>query len=98
MADLNEIKQIARAAARATMPGTRIVDIDVHPDLSPDGDDMVRIRIVVPDDQADTLDFTNLFSAIVRIKDDVRRAGDDRRTSVSYITPTELAYHADPED
>ncbi|MGP7796355.1 hypothetical protein [Sphingomonas sp. CLY1604] len=98
MADLNEIKRIARIAAQATMPGTDIVDIDVQSDLSVDGEDMVRIRLVVPDDQANHLDFANLFTAIVQIKDDVRRTGDDRRTSVSYITPTELTYHADPED
>jgi len=97
MADLLEIKRIADAAARGTMMATPIDDVTVTTATGSDGDELLQVRIVIPDEQADAIDFEQFFEATLQIKRAVRSAGDDRHALVGYITPTQLAELGDPE-
>ena len=97
MADLAEIRSVAEAAAKRAIQSVDILGIAVEPDVGMDGNDLLRVRIVVPDGQAGALDADQFFRAILSIKHDVKIMGDDRQTLVGFITPYEIEHRGDPE-
>ena len=97
MSDLGEIRQGAEEAARAALRSTAIDHVSVEDELSMDGDDLLRVRIIVPDGKAAAIDLDQFLAAVIGIKDAVRRIGDPRRAIVGFITPSEIEQLADPE-
>ena len=97
MTDLLEIRRVSETAARDLLRPVQVEEVQVEPEIGQDGDDLLRVRIVIPDHQADELDFDRFFTAIIKIKDEIKRTGDERRALVGFITPSELANRGDTE-
>ena len=97
MADLIELKRIAQEAARIALGSQDVLDVEVEPGSGMDGDELFRLRIVVPNRRLTDILNDRFLEAVLGVKAAVRDSGDPRRVMVGLVTPSGQASRGDPE-
>ena len=97
MLDFPEIGRIAATAAQAALGSENVVRAFAEPIIDPDGRDALRVTIVVSQDAEERIDGDALLQNLLQINKELRKAGEDRQSTVSYATEQELAEIDDPE-
>jgi hypothetical protein len=95
MAALSEIIDVAREAAKRSLKPTDVIDVQVEPGVGSDGESILRITIVVPDNQFNTIDGDHFLSTVSEIGESLGQIGDERFAVVTYVTPSEMSSIAD---
>jgi hypothetical protein len=88
MADLIELKQIAEQAARRGLDPIPVAEVRIHPSVGMDGEDVLRVTVVIADDRFAEVDGEHFLNGIVNVRQDVRLTGELRETLVEYQTVT----------
>jgi hypothetical protein len=93
MIDQDKILQIAEETAKAAL-GPNVRRVTSAPIIDSQGDEALRITIVVTPDSEDTLGGDQLVDAIVRIHDALQIQGEERYPFVRFIGEDELEARA----
>lgn len=96
MTAITEIKAAAELGARSILDGS-VADVQVAPDTDNDGDEVVRVTVILHDDALNLINDIQFFDTLIAIKKKIRATGESRPAMVNYATPSELADNADPE-
>lgn len=89
MADMKEIAGAAKQAAIAAL-GLPL-DAQVERGISSEGDEIIRVTLVLPDGAIDEIADDKVIATLLAIKRSVRALGDERLAVISYATEAELA-------
>lgn len=91
-----QIAKIASAVAKTTLKPKNVIRVMSEPMVDSEGEDALRITIVIQPDAVDRITGDALLDTLVRIQDQLREAGEERFPIVEYATEEELA-HVDDE-
>lgn len=97
MLDVGTIANIARKAATKHLEKGSVERVESEPATDSDGNDALRITLVLKPHTADTLDGDSVLDTLVAIQRELREAGEDRFPIVEYATQEELEADADPQ-
>jgi hypothetical protein len=96
MLDIEKVIQISRDVAKSNLPPQSVVRVESEPTFDSQGDDALRITIVVAAESADQITGDAAVDTLVQIHDRLRDAGDGRFPIIEYTTEAELAEIDDP--
>ena len=87
----NKISAIASSTAQANLGHEQVERALTESALNSEGEDAVRITLIVAPGTLDRVDGQTLVRTIARIKQELLRAGEERQAVFSYSTEAELA-------
>ena len=94
---MGEIRTTAEAAANTALSPSVVQDIRVEPAIGSEGQDILRITIILDDAVFDAMKDDDFLKALLSIKKNIRDLGEDRQAVVGYATQAELDDDGDPE-
>lgn len=97
MLDTNEIAQIVTRAVEAHTTPNSVRRVMAEPTATFDGEDAVRITIVLTPEAVDQLAAGDPGDVFIRVWNALRAAGDDRFPILDYATEAELEDVGDSE-
>lgn len=93
---MGKIEAAAESAARKTLPGKRVKGILVQAATGSEGQEILRVTIIVDDEGFDQITGEKFVETLVSIKRRIRETGDERQAIVGYATQADLS-DGDPE-
>jgi hypothetical protein len=96
MLDLAEVGRIVQKAASSAL-GSGLVKAYAEPTTDSLGRDALLVTIVLTNDRGEGVSGDEALETLVRIRDDLLAAGDERFPILEYATEEELGAHGDPE-
>jgi len=93
----DEVNAIAATAARAHLSSRAVQRVFSEPVVDSEGQDALKLTIVVAADAAAGLEGDALLDTLVQIQRDLQTAGEDRFAIVEYATEAELTDSGDTE-
>ena len=84
-----QVQKLMKEVAAGIMPSTQLLEVRTEPAFDAEGNDALRITLVVADEAVETLTGEQLTRLLVDIHDILLREGDDRFPLVSYATPSD---------
>jgi hypothetical protein len=96
MLDYAEISRIVESEAKPSLGKSNVVRVFTEPGTDADGQDALRITIVVAPEAVATIDGDTLLDNLLDIHDRLKEAGEERTPMVGYATEDELADSGDP--
>jgi hypothetical protein len=90
MLDEKRIREIARQIASANLASTNVTSVSTSPTIDLDGNDALRITIVIEPGFESGLAGDAVLDTLVGIRDQLRRAGEERLAIIEYATEEEL--------
>jgi hypothetical protein len=96
MLDLEKVTQISSEVAKANLPPRGVVRVESEPTFDSEGQDALRVTIVVAPEAADKITGDAVVDTLVQIHDRLRDAGDARFPIIEYTTEAELEEIGDP--
>ncbi|MDI1295345.1 MAG: hypothetical protein PSY12_05590 [bacterium] len=93
---MTEIKAAAEIGARSILDDS-VADVQVSSDIDNDGDEVVRVTVILRDEALNRINDLQFFNTLIAIKKKIRATGEPRPAMVNYATPSELADDADSE-
>ena len=96
MLDLEEVTKISSEIANANLPPRGVVRVESEPTVDSEGQDALRLIIVVAPEAADRISGDAVVDTLVQIHDRLRDAGDERFPIIEYTTEAELEEIGDP--
>lgn len=96
MLGTEKIVAIASEVARTHLKAANVRQVLVEPASDSEGNDAVRITIVIPAGAATRLKGGAALDVLVQIHDSLRDAGEERFPLVEYATKAELESVGDP--
>jgi hypothetical protein len=97
MLDADQIAQIVTSAVDANAAPNSVRRVMTEPGEAFDGEDAVRITIVLTPEAVDQLKHGDPVDVLARIWDGLHDAGDNRFPILQYATEAELEDVGDPE-
>jgi len=97
MLEIERIREIVVDVARASLGPLGVESAVVEPTVNADGDDALRVMIVVPADTVHRVRGDALIRLLVDLREKLESEGERREPIVEYATPEELAADVDPE-
>ena len=97
MLDTDQISQIVTGAVEANTTPNSVRRVMAEPAAAFDGEDAVRITIVLTPEAVKQLAAGDPVDVLVRIWNGLRKAGDDRFPILDYATEAELEAVGDSE-
>lgn len=91
MIEQKKIDQIAAEVARKNLGAANVSHVTSEPTIGLDGEDAIRITIVIQDDSLPKITGDAAVDTLVDLRDRLHAAGEDRPATVSYATPSELS-------
>jgi hypothetical protein len=96
MLDIEEVTKISSEIAKANLPPQGVVRVESEPTVDSEGQDALRLTIVVAPEAADRISGDAVVDTFVQIHDRLRDAGDERFPIIEYTTEAELEEIGDP--
>src|SRR5437763_1308669 len=93
----DQITQIAREVAQANTAPQSVRNVLAEPAIDSEGEDGLRITIVVASDAAEKLSGQSALDILVQLLDRLRQAGEERFPLIEYATEDELENIDDTE-
>lgn len=90
MLEADQISQIVTEVVRANTTPTSVRSVTTEPATVFDGEEGLRITIVVTPEAVTQLETGPVLDALVQIQDRLREAGEERFPIVDYVTEEEL--------
>ena len=90
MLDEKRIEEIAQEVASANLASTNVTSVSSSPTVDSQGNDALRITIVLKPGAESRISGDAALGALVGIRDRLRRAGEERLAIVEYATKEEL--------
>jgi hypothetical protein len=90
MLDEKRIREIAQEVARAKLASAHVTFVSSSPMIDSQGQDALRITIVIAPGAETRISGNVALDTLVGIRDQLRRAGEDRLAIVEYATKEEL--------
>jgi hypothetical protein len=90
MIALKKISEIADEVAAEKLDGANVEAVSSESALDSEGRDAVRITIILKPGTAAKLEGDAILDTLVRIQQQLRKAGEDRLAIVEYATKEEL--------
>jgi hypothetical protein len=97
MLTYDEISSLVMGVAKTSLGGGNVVRVFAEPGTDADGNDIVRVTIVLAAGAVDRIDDDALLRALVDTNKRLRQSGEERQSVVFYATEEELATSGDPE-
>jgi hypothetical protein len=98
MLDLIKVNDVVKKAATATLSGQAGVQrVDSEPASDSEGQEALRITIVLKRGSADKISGEKALDTLVGIERALREAGEDRFPIIEYVTEEELESSGDTE-
>jgi hypothetical protein len=97
MLDYDEVSGIVEKTARSSFGKKNVVRVFSEPGIDSEGEDAVRITIVLTPDAGDKIDGDALLNNLLKVHDGLQQRGEERTPMVGYATEEELAEIGDPE-
>jgi len=90
MLDERKIAEIAQKVASANLTSTNVTSVSSSPTIDSLGQDALRITIVIKSGAESTISGDAALDTLVGIRDQLRRAGEERLAIIEYATKEEL--------
>jgi hypothetical protein len=90
MLTLSEVNQIAEKAAAAALKRVGISRVVTEPTVDSDGNDAFKVLVVFKRGMTETITGAEGLRTIVKINQDLEKAGDDRLPIIEFATEEEL--------
>ncbi len=97
MVELVDVNQIVQGATFASIPPALVSRVETTLGVDQDGDEALRVLIVLNDTTADEVTGDQALDALSNIRSALLDVGDTRFPFVSYATEDELRAIDDPE-
>jgi hypothetical protein len=97
MLALSEVDRVVDKAAAAALKKSRVRRVFSRPTVDSDGHEALSVTIVLKPGRSEEVTGAAAGEAILRIGQDLLRAGDERLPIVHFITEEELDDDGDPE-
>jgi hypothetical protein len=97
MLEADQISQIVSDVVRANTTPTSVRSVTTQPATVFEGEEGLRITIVVTPDAVTQLEAGPVLDTLVQIQDRLREAGEERFPIVDYATEEELENIGDPQ-
>jgi hypothetical protein len=97
MTAMSDIRAAARKAAISALNDDFVEEVLVEPAIGSDGDEILRITIVLNEGAIDKIDESQFLTTLLSIKRTLREVGDERGSVVTYATTAELEDDGDTE-
>ena len=97
MLDYGTLSKIVEKAAKSALGRESVVRVFTEPGSDAEGQDALRITLVVTPSAVETIDGDALLDNILKIHDALWERGEQRTPMVSYATEEELAEIDDTE-
>jgi diphthamide biosynthesis methyltransferase len=97
MLEIERIRESAVDVARASLGPPGVKSVVVEPTVNVDGEDALRVMIVIPADTVHDVREDALIRLLVDLREKLESEGERREPIVEYATPEELAADVDPE-
>lgn len=91
MLDLTQIDRVAGAAARVALSAQSFLRAQSEPTTDSDGHEALLVTLVINDLGRSPVSGEAASNAIVRVKQELRQAGEDRTAIVEFATEGDLA-------
>ena len=86
----SKINEIAKDVAVANLGADNVVRVSSESIADSDGEDALRITIIIPENAIARISGDNALKTLVRMQERLRSAGDERFAIVEYATQREL--------
>jgi hypothetical protein len=93
----DEIGRIVEGVAKPALGGANVVRVFAERGTDADGNDIVRVTIVLTPGAVDRIDDDALLHTLVDTNTRLRKSGEERQSVVFYATEEELAASGDSE-
>lgn len=92
----DEISRIVEGVASPALGHDNVLRVFAEPGADADGNDIVRVTIVLAPGAVDRIEDDALAKTLVETNKRLREAGEERQSVVFYATEEELAASGDP--
>jgi hypothetical protein len=93
----DEVSRIVEKTAKASFGKNNVVRAFTESGIDSEGEEALRITIVVTPDAVEKIDGDELLNNLLTIHDGLRQRGEERTPMVGYATEEELAEIGDSE-
>jgi hypothetical protein len=97
MLELSKVDRVVDKAAAAALTKARVSRVFSSPTIDSDGHEALSVTIVVKRGRGDQITGASAGYAILRIGQDLLRAGEERLPIIYFVTEEELDDDGDPE-
>src|SRR4051812_35332965 len=97
MLETEQIARIAHEVAAANLGSTIVDHVTSEPTTDSEGEDALRITIVIAPGSPNLLNGDQVLDTLVQIHDRLWGAGEERFSIIGYATTDELLERGDPE-
>jgi hypothetical protein len=97
MLNLPEVDWVVGRAASAALKGGKLGRVYSEPTLDSEGREALRIVIVLTGDKDRDLSGDDALNALVRIRRDLQKSGEERFPILEFVTEDELKSNAETE-
>jgi hypothetical protein len=97
MLDNDAVENIVREVATATLPRTAVSSVLAEPTADFEGEEALKITIIVPSNAVPSLSGDAALEMLVRVQDRLRQAGEERFPYIEYATEEESQASGDSE-
>jgi hypothetical protein len=98
MLEALELQELARRIVHNRVPSVHLDDVLTENFTSSDGEDALRITLVLTPESVDAISGEDALKLLVDIRNGLVGAGEERFPIVEYATPEDLAEEADQAD
>lgn len=98
MLDDPQIQKLMKQIAAGVIPANQLLEVRSEPMLDSEGQDALRITLVLTDEAAKTLTGSQAVLLLTDIHDSLLNVGDERFPLLYYATPSDLGDDVTDED